>query len=162
MSAFQFIPYYVSARTPGRARRTHAHTHTHTHTHIHTHTHTHTHTHIYIPFEDREPAGLKVNIAPVNTSKNIEKITVNTVSVNSYRFYPIKKLFMLSSKSQTWSVNCNYINLFQIRGTGSHWIFYFPYQWSLAITHCNHTCTLEVFGPETTPEAVCKTVSVTE
>ena len=144
MSAFQFIPYYVSARTPGRARRTHAHTH------------------IYIPFEDREPAGLKVNIAPVNTSKNIEKITVNTVSVNSYRFYPIKKLFMLSSKSQTWSVNCNYINLFQIRGTGSHWIFYFPYQWSLAITHCNHTCTLEVFGPETTPEAVCKTVSVTE
>ena len=31
--------------------------------HAHTHTHTHTHTHILIPFEDREPAGLKVDIA---------------------------------------------------------------------------------------------------
>ena len=27
------------------------------------HTHTHTHTHILIPFEDREPTGLKVDIA---------------------------------------------------------------------------------------------------
>ena len=58
--------------------------------------HARTHTHIHIPFEDSEPAGLKVNIAPVNTSKNIGKITVNTVSVNSYRFYPIKKQYLCS------------------------------------------------------------------
>ena len=29
----------------------------------HTHTHTHTHTHILIPFEDRDPTRLKVDIA---------------------------------------------------------------------------------------------------
>ena len=100
MSAFQFIPYYVSARTLARTPHARLHARTHTRTHTHTraraHTHTHTHTHIHIPFEDREPTGLKVDIAPVNTSKNIEKITVNTGSVNSYRLCPIKKQYLFS------------------------------------------------------------------
>ena len=43
ISTKQFIPYYASI--------------------IHKHTHTHTHTHIFIPFEDSEPTGLKVDIA---------------------------------------------------------------------------------------------------
>ena len=30
---------------------------------LYTSTHTHTHTHIFIPFEDSEPTGLKVDIA---------------------------------------------------------------------------------------------------
>ena len=58
------------ARTHARTHththaRTHAHTHARTHAHAHTHTHTHTHydTHILIPFEDRKPTGLKVDIA---------------------------------------------------------------------------------------------------
>ena len=34
-----------------------------THARARAHTHTHTHTHILIPFEDREPTGLKVDIA---------------------------------------------------------------------------------------------------
>ena len=42
---------------------THAHTHTHTHKYTHTHTHTHYDTHILIPFEDRKPMGLKVDMA---------------------------------------------------------------------------------------------------
>ena len=82
MSLYQFIPYYASAcmHTHMHAH-THAHTHscthtrTQTHTHAHTHSHTHTHTqrhtytrtHIYthtlIPFKERKPTGLKVDIA---------------------------------------------------------------------------------------------------
>ena len=30
---------------------------------VHTRTHTHTRTHIFIPFEDREPTGINVDIA---------------------------------------------------------------------------------------------------
>ena len=68
---------------------THTHTHTHacthihfkfiltTHTHAHTacahHTHTRTHTHILIPFEDRRPTGLKVDIA--HFKKSFFKVT---------------------------------------------------------------------------------------
>ena len=48
---FKFIP------------STHTHRHTHRHTHTLSYTHTHTHTHILISFEDREPTGLKVDIA---------------------------------------------------------------------------------------------------
>ena len=35
--------------------------------HSHTHAHMHAHTHILIPFEDREPTELKVDIARVVT-----------------------------------------------------------------------------------------------
>ena len=37
--------------------------HTHTHTCTHTSPNTHYDTHILIPFEDRKPTGLKVDIA---------------------------------------------------------------------------------------------------
>ena len=60
----------------------HTHTHTHTHTVTHTLTHTHTHarthartqcdTHILIPFEDRKPTGLKVDIAHRNKIPDID------------------------------------------------------------------------------------------
>ena len=36
-----------------------------------THTHTHTHTHIVIPFEDREPTGLKEDIASLSCIRNL-------------------------------------------------------------------------------------------
>ena len=52
----------MHARTYTHAR-VHTHTHTHKYTHTHTHTHTHYDTHILIPFEDRKPTGLKVDIA---------------------------------------------------------------------------------------------------
>ena len=40
------------------------------HTHTHAHTHARTHTHILIPFEDREPTGLKVDIAQETSSSS--------------------------------------------------------------------------------------------
>ena len=65
------IVYTLSSLHPQTHTHTHTHTHTVAHTHAHarthartrTHTHTHCDTYIPIPFEDRKPTGLKVDIA---------------------------------------------------------------------------------------------------
>ena len=60
----ELICGYANVVHTSSSFRTHTHTHTHTHTVTHTHIHTVAHTHK--PFEDREPTGLKVDIAGIS------------------------------------------------------------------------------------------------
>ena len=64
----------------------HTHRHTHTHTHMHACRHVRTHTHILIPFEDREPARLKLDIAVCQTliwpSSYISVVDMHTALVH--------------------------------------------------------------------------------
>ena len=80
--------------------RLHTHTHCDTHTRMHTraceHTHTHCDTHIPIPFENRKPTGLKVDIANLNSHQQW------------YDFYKFKQI-PVNKKSHIHKTNMNNI-----------------------------------------------------